>query len=434
MIWIWIFAAWILSYAALGKEKIRFEHLFWLLLPVDMYGISVAGFTVKPYMLFCAILLLRLLNRKPAKLVIRSRWSLTAGYLLLLVLMVNLINTSSFGPAMAAAMAVIVWGCCMVYLSECGPDSAEDICRALIASAVGYGAVFLIAYATILIGIDIPGAYAEDRMGTGIFLRMGNMYMEQYVETIRLRGFTIDPNGMIATFLYGTLAALLQLAKGRGGKRDILAVILSAICILMSNSRMGLLCFVVILVAGVVIGYRLSNKRGKNALKCILLMTLFLLPLVMITTDLLSTMIGWLISQYANRSGLADEYGRFSIWRESISIFWENNILLGIGLGEIQYYTSTGRGCHNTWLEWLLSSGIVIGGLVVVHFALMMVNGIRAAIRRNGTEIDTFVWTMVLGTLGVVLALCSVDNVTYSYLWAGAMVVAAITRGYWKVS
>ena len=55
-IWIWIIAAWVLSYLALGKKKTSFEHLIWILLPVDMYGITMAGATIKPYMIFCFFL------------------------------------------------------------------------------------------------------------------------------------------------------------------------------------------------------------------------------------------------------------------------------------------------------------------------------------------------------------------------------------------
>ena len=49
-------AAWALSFAALGRRRVHFEHLIWMLLPIDMYGVQLAGFTLKPYMLFSAVL------------------------------------------------------------------------------------------------------------------------------------------------------------------------------------------------------------------------------------------------------------------------------------------------------------------------------------------------------------------------------------------
>jgi len=58
----------------------------------------------------------------------------------------------------------------------------------------------------------------------------------------------------------------------------------------------------------------------------------------------------------------------------------------------------------------------------------------RHAIRLPRVPSSAFAWTMVLGTLGIVISLVSVDNVTYSYLWFGASVITAITDGQWEES
>ena len=51
MIWIWIVAAVLISWL-FCKRGIGWYHYIWLLLPIEMYGVTIAGATVKPYMLF----------------------------------------------------------------------------------------------------------------------------------------------------------------------------------------------------------------------------------------------------------------------------------------------------------------------------------------------------------------------------------------------
>lgn len=432
MIWIWIIAAWVLSYLALGKNKVRFEHLIWILLPVDMYGIQVAGVTIKPYMAFCLLLFVRLLLRRQTVVTLRSQWSLLSGILILLCIAVNLLNTRTTSSFMAAMMLLVVWGCCVFYLNECRNDSAQDICEVILAAGIGYGAVFVTAFFLNQFGADVPGLITSARMEPGILLKQSNVYQNQFISTVRLRGFTIDPNAMISTFLYSSVTAMLRITKRAGGFREMAAIILSALCIYFSNSRMGLICFFVIVLGSVCLGYKMASPRIRNIIKVGAIVLVFLLLLALAATDFIPGLVKAFLSVYANRSGLTDEYGRFAIWGEAVSVWWNQNILFGIGLGQMQYYTATGRACHNTWLEYVCGCGMLIGTLFVIHFGILIIKGFKRGLNRRNTQDSVFIWTMVLGTLGVMLSLLSVDNVTFSYLWFGAFVVAAIARGYWK--
>lgn len=51
MIWGWIGAAVALSWL-LCRKKAAWHHLIWMLLPIETYGVSLAGATIKPYMMF----------------------------------------------------------------------------------------------------------------------------------------------------------------------------------------------------------------------------------------------------------------------------------------------------------------------------------------------------------------------------------------------
>lgn len=57
MIWAWILAAMIISWL-FCKKGIGWYHYIWLLLPIEMYGVTVAGATIKPYMLFGCLIIL----------------------------------------------------------------------------------------------------------------------------------------------------------------------------------------------------------------------------------------------------------------------------------------------------------------------------------------------------------------------------------------
>ena len=46
-IWLWIIAAWMLTKLILWKKDINIEHYVWMLLPVDMYGVTIAGCNIK---------------------------------------------------------------------------------------------------------------------------------------------------------------------------------------------------------------------------------------------------------------------------------------------------------------------------------------------------------------------------------------------------
>ena len=360
---------------------------------------------------------------------LRSKWSLISGVIIVLCIAVNLVNNHAGSSFMAACMLLVVWGCCVVYLNECRNDSFQEISEVLLASGIGYGIVFVVAFLLLQFGIDIPGVATSVRLEPGMIMQQSNMYQNQLINLFRLRGFTIDPNTMIAPFLYSTVVAMLRIAKKKGGLKEAATIVLSAMCIFFSNSRMGLICFCVIIVGSIILGYKIASPRIRNYIKAGFLVVSFLLMIAAVTTDLISGLANMVISVYANRSGLMDEYGRFSIWTDALSVWWDNNILFGIGLGQMQYYTATSRACHNTWLELICGCGIVVGLPFIVHFGALIAKGLRFGMNMRNAQESEFALTMLLGIIGVMLSLLSVDNVTFSYLWFGSSVVAAVLRG-----
>ena len=426
-------AAWALSFAALGRRRVHFEHLIWMLLPIDMYGVQLAGFTLKPYMLFSAVLFLRMLMQRRLVVVFRSRWSLVSGASILLFMIVNMFNNESYSSPLSSAMLAVVWCCCMIYMNCCGEDSSSDISEVMLATGIGYGIVFILVYLLLMSGASFPGLVAQTREETGIFMQFSETHFINRVNIIRLRGFTIDPNSMIGTFLFSAIVANYRIVFGRGGFREWAAVLISSLCIWYSGSRMGIVCLYGMLIMSNITGYCMADVRSKNRLK-ILLIVLFASMMLFAFTDLIANTVQGIRTSIENRPFLTGSYGRLSLWKNALDVLFKKGALWGIGMGNTQLYTPNSLACHNSWLEFICAGGILVGGFMVLHLAGMLLSGLRHALRLPRVPSSAFAWTMVLGTLGIVISLLSVDNVTYSYLWFGASVITAITDGQWEES
>lgn len=430
-IWLWIFLAIGLSRAVLGMRRIGFAHYLWLLLPVDMYGVSIAGVTLKPYMLLCFVLLLRALLRKELALSVKSRWSVGSVICIIAFVIVNMFNSSAMSSVLSACMLLLVWLCTMIYMSECGQHASGDISDAMVAAGVGYGLVFLLGMLLLLGGAELPGLYTVTREEPGIFMQFSTMSGGVLEQTVRLRGFTIDPNSMSSAFIFCALASLMRLCKGCGSWREWAGLIISYVCVVLSNSRMGIICLDVMLVCALLAGYRTADVRGRNVLKTLLLCACAALVLLCFT-DAIARAVQSVLSTYGNRAGLNDDYGRFTLWRESIAVLMQKNPLWGVGFGQMQHLTSTARSVHNTWLEFICAGGLIVGGMMVLHFALLILQVFRGMCSCRWMRDSVFTWTMLLGMVSVVICIAAVDNLTYSYLWFSCSVMAAITEGCWE--
>lgn len=422
-IWIWIVLSWVITKIALGKKKISLEHYVWMLLPVDMYGINVLGVTVKPYMLFCVLLFMRTLWKGNAKLYLRSRWGVLGGILSILVVCVNFINNNSWNSPKAAVMIFLVWFCAIVYLSNCKENSWMDIEDIIVATGIGYGAVFILGQLIMTAGISIQGIVASERSQAGFILQFSNMYEGSLLNMTRLRGFTIDPNTMIGTFCFCSVICIMKIIKQKGSFREWIGLIFSLVCVLLSNSRMGLICYCLLVLLSIVAGYRIASRKTRTLMKKIGIIFVLVILLIFIMTDIPMRVTQGIIASYANRSGLNDRFGRFTIWKEAVHILMNSNFLIGIGMGQMQFHTSVERACHNTWLEIICGDGFIIGGAFVLFFFFLILVGIRSAMRCTN---NILLWSMALSTFIVTISLITVDNVTYSYLWFGSMVLAAI--------
>lgn len=418
-IWFWIVLAWLLSALALGKRHISMEHFVWILLPIDMYGIQVAGITIKPYMVFCGWLFLRMLLNGQTKIKAIRGWTLPAIGIIVILFIVNMFNSSSLYSLSAPCMLMVVWFCMTIYTSFWGETAQDDIPEAMIATGIGYGFVFLIGFLLLTLGIPISGVGASERAEPGFILQFSNMFQGVLIQKWRLRGFTIDPNTMLGTFVFSGIVCLIRILMEENSKREWLCLMLSMACIFLSNSRTGLMCFALALVMSVFAAYWKGSPQIRKRIEVITLIVIFVMIAVMVGTDWIRNLISSFLGLYANRSGLNDEYGRFTIWKEAVGILMEKNPFFGIGMGQMQFYTSVNRACHNTWLECLCGNGIILGSIFILFLLFTLIKGGMKAKYNTCSRYNQLLWSLTIGITVVVISLISVDNITYSYLWFG---------------
>ena len=418
-IWFWIVLAWLLSALALGKRHISMEHFVWILLPIDMYGIQVAGITIKPYMVFCGWLFLRMLLNGQTKIKAIRGWTLPAIGIIVILFIVNMFNSSSLYSLSAPCMLMVVWFCMTIYTSFWGETAQDDIPEAMIATGIGYGFVFLIGFLLLTLGIPISGVGASERTEPGFILQFSNMFQGVLIQKWRLRGFTIDPNTMLGTFVFSGIVCLIRILMEENSKREWLCLMLSMACIFLSNSRTGLMCFALALVMSVFAAYWKGSPQIRKRIEVITLIVIFVMIAVMVGTDWIRNLISSFLGLYANRSGLNDEYGRFTIWKEAVGILMEKNPFFGIGMGQMQFYTSVNRACHNTWLECLCGHGIILGSIFILFLLFTLIKGGIKAKYNTCSRYNQLLWSLTIGITVVVISLISVDNITYSYLWFG---------------
>ncbi len=425
MIWFWIILALILSYLPLVNKRIDLANYMWLLLPIDAYGVAVAGATIRLYMIFALILpvILYARNKGTGFDLSASKGQLFAGIISMLIITVNLFNNSNSASIKAAFMTLIVYISAQLYVSCTDCSKSNQLSDVFIASCFGCGIVYIATYFFMQNGIFTDSIVALVRTDDGIFMHAGNMVNGRYTQSFRLRGFSYDPNGMFVQFIFGITACIPRLFK-KFNLYHFLVLLISVFCILLSSSRMGLLCCIIsIAITAIVTIVELENiKKKLLSIVSTLLMCVGFLLFSM--SRLGQSFISSLLSTYSNRSSLTDEYGRFSIWKECIKIYWEENPLFGLGYNNMSAYTSTERMTHNTFLQFICESGLIIGGIAVVYFLSVMFIGWANLNLQNKFLCDNSSYLAVLiGYMMTLVSLISVDNITCSYLWFGALLL-----------
>lgn len=411
MIWIWIAAAILISWA-ICRKHIPWYHYIWMLLPVEMYGVSIAGATVKPYMIFgVAIIIYSITKKRSAKV------PAAIGIIAFLLMLADLINGLILASIMQHLMLILILSIACSYLSaQDGMINFDDISSVTIATTIGYGLVFALAYTLTSMNINLPEVYTADRYSTGMVVRSVMTGFGNAV-TMRLRGFCIDPNGVVSTLIPGATFALANLLYRKEDKtKSILAVILFFIVVSYSGSRMALLSTLIMTGIMFVIGYRQATNKTQWIVIAFLATAVICVFLIVNHNKIISEIIYNIEYFFSSRASLTDDAGRLTIWRNNLNYLIDNNrLLIGVGQNQISNYTIQGKACHNTWLEWICSTGLFIGLFMDLFFILAPVPFSRRA-RSSKLVYNQDVLPIILAYIIVLISITTVDNIANSVL------------------
>ena len=403
MIWVWIIAAIAISWL-LCRKKVAWYHYIWMLLPVEMYGITIAGATIKPYMILGVFMIIKnLLDRKAHKV--------PAAFVAIIFLLSvsDILNGLIIASIMQHVMFLVIIYIAYNYvlISENDDDLLENIEVSTIATTIGYGLVFLVAYWFYSRGIGFGGIYTTDRYSAGMLL---NFISTGGQTTVRLRGFCIDPNSVVTTLIPGASFGLARLLYKNGGKfRSLVAVILYAIVMDLSGSRMAVVCTVAMVIIMLMMGY----KQAENKLWWFGLIALVLLVVSFMAVYRFQNIASEVYSFFTARAGLNDTGGRFTIWKYNARWLSDNGrLLFGVGQNQISNLTSVGKACHNTWLEWICGTGILLGGIIDLWF-IMTPFAFLNHLKRNRISIRDVI-PIVLAYVTALICITTVDNITNS--------------------
>ena len=428
MIWLWIILALVLSYLPLINKKIDLANYMWILIPVDAYGISVAGATIKPYMIFAVFLPIALYakNKGTQFDLSASKGQLLAGIISTLIIIVNLFNSTNPASVKAAFMTLVVYICAQFYVSCTDCSKSDQLNDVFIASCFGCGIVYIATYFLMQSGLFTDSIVANVRADNGLYLQMNNMVNGNFSQSFRLRGFSFDPNTMFVQFIFGITACVSKIAK-KFNLYHLVTLLISVFCILLSGSRMGLLCCITAIVITAIVAISELESIRKKLLSIIATLTICVGALIFSMSRFGQSMLSSLFSAYSNRSSLTDEYGRFSIWNECVKIYWEKNPLFGVGYNNMSTYTMTERMTHNTYLQFICECGLLVGGLAVIYFlSIAFIGWSKLRFQHKISKNNGAFLPMVIGYTMTLVSLFSVDNLTCSYLWFGALTLIKI--------
>ncbi len=402
MIWAWIAAAVIISWL-FCKKGISWYHYIWLLLPIEMYGVTIAGATLKPYMLFGICII--------AGDFVRNK-TIQVHAAIVAVIFALIFSDYLTGFVMASVMQhimfilVLMIGYCYQNY-QCDGIEFDEMGQAALAATIGYGIVFTVAWLMFNRGVTADGIYASERLDAGIVLRLasfgGNV-------SSRLRGFCIDPNSVITTLIPGATYALANIVyRKQDIIKSLLAIVVYLAVVFYSGSRMALICSFAMLVIFFVIGYRKSENKRRMAVAGIASVGVLLVALIINMDTIILEVAKLWADMFGERASLGSEYGRLTIWKTNIE-YLINNSKEWFGVGQNQIYLLTERGlaCHNTWLEWICGTGIILGAIIDFWFILAPVRFKKRSVGMGGEN----ALPIIMAYITVVVCISTVDNIT----------------------
>lgn len=424
MIWLWIFLAVAVTALLLRGKKIEPYNFVWALIPIDRYGITLLGFTFKPVYILSGILIMYSLITKKNRIKMSSTVFITTMLLGILVVVSSLLRNDSNVTTDLKLYALFFFtiACAAGIMSMLkGKDDLRQIKDVIIATAVGYGIVFLGLSALDSIGITLPAVKESGFREDSIIKIYNNVKDGVLIQSQRLRGFYLDANISSVSFLV-SFAVLLGdwIKKGHSIRNIIYAVIITA-NIVLTSSRTALIIWLAVIIISV---FRLFFAKVQSKQKILfigaVLILLFCITLIFIyNSNILDRIYETLITRYFNRSGLTDDNGRFTIWKDALSSLTADNWYCGLGTDELIESTIP-HDAHNTFIQATCGNGVFFGLFYTLYFLYPLICALRHRItdHKNTYSVSTFaiVYLCILAISSTVSHICSIYLIYTAFL------------------
>lgn len=361
MIWLWAAISIGLSFLIAKFKKVSFPHFIWLFLPIDFYGIQIGNFLLKPYVLLFIALIIYTFIKKRKFLFEKDNNIL---FVFFFVFLICDIGSGLVANSIRQHVLFILFLCfSFVYSSYCKEKKEkEDVLNSIISASIGYGVINVVAAIFYLMNIKVPGLYGESNC-------IIKTYISMDIASSRMCGFEGDPNAFCIFYVIAlAISSYLLFSNKKNSIFNVCGLLLSFSSIIFSKSRAALLLSLLVVLAVIILKIKsIVIKRRYGLITSISLSLIGLIVFCLVKKiDVTSLFVEVTNSQ--NRAGLFDSFGRVSIWVENFKNMLILNPLFGIGSNQSYLYSSVGRACHNTWIEFCCSLGLVFGPIVVAIF------------------------------------------------------------------
>lgn len=423
MIYLWALIGLLFTLLLLRGKGIRPHNLVWAVLPIDGYGPILFGFTVKPIYIVSFLLVFFALVRREFHLKLtKSMFLLTSLFGILITLSLLLRGNGAIGSDLRIYglffLAVITAVASLSLVRD--KDDIRQIQEVFIASSVGFGLLFIILYLLYSLGIDLPAVVSDySDLDGSVFCVYTTMHNRVLSSALRLRGFCVEANTANISFIIGLSSMLGKSVKEGFRFKHLLFSAVLIVNIFLTQSRSALL-----IAAAVCVIYLFRFIWTKDPSRKGFTLSLFgalLLTTVagvfMLRNGIFDKLYSLLPSSLSERASLNDTYGRFSLWRESLSLLFDGNWLSGVGMGNLPLLSRLEKDAHNTVIEVLCSSGLLVGVFYILYMLIPPFYAVKYVFLCKKTAPDTAfdISTLIISYIGSALMLLTISNVVSLY-------------------
>lgn len=424
MILLWILLAVTFTVLLLYGKNIEPHNFVWALIPIDRYGITLFGFTLKPVYIYSIFLVGYYIVTKKFRIKITPSVMLSAVVLLISFIVSTFFrfgtNITRDITLYAMFFFTLVLAICIASMIN-GKKDLMQIKDVIIATAVGYGILFLIICLLDALGITLPDVKSARIWDNSVLRILRNVYNGQLIEAQKLRGFYLDVNAGSVCFVVGFAAIMNDwLEKGVNIRNIIFTAIISA-NILLTGSRTAIIAVIIIAALTIfrLFFTKLGSKRKLVFLSVFLLAIILLIVFLLYNTTVINKILDLISNTYFNRSSLNDDKGRLSIWRNALSSINSDTWYCGIGTEKVISLNS-GIDAHSTFIEVICANGIPFGILYILFFLYPFVVAFK---KNDESKVDVEISNIVLIYMSIVIMSSTVSHVSSVYLIYTAILI-----------